>query len=130
MENTIKVAAEGEGLFLLFFNQQQATRLAFTKTYGRRLFDTGFDLFKRISIKSLSEQNDLYMISEFTDHRDAPTTMESWKAYYNWSGRQLIEIGGKKRTLYFDTENDTLYKETLDAIPYEVEIFPSRSWKP
>ncbi len=114
----------------LFFNQHQATRTAFGKTYGRRLFDIGFDLFKRISIKSLNELDDLYLVSEFTDQRDAPTTVESWKAYYNWSTRQLIEIGGQKRVLYFETRNDTLYKESTETSPYEVETFPSRPWKP
>jgi hypothetical protein len=130
MEDKIKEATWEQVLIQLFSKQQKATRIAFGKTYGSRMFDLGFDLFKRISIKTLSELDDLYLISEFTDHRDAPTTMETWKAFYNWATRQLTEIGGQKRVLYLDTGNDTLYKESHDNGSYQVEAFPSRSWKP
>eukprot|EP01132_Coremiostelium_polycephalum_P019883 gene19883-23643_t len=128
MEDKIKALTNEQELIQLLVQQQQIIRIAMEKTYSRRMFEVGFDLYKKITIKRVNEVDDLYLVTEFTDHQKAPTTLESWKAYYNWFSRQLIEIGGQKRVLYFETEDNKLHKETGNPTSCELETFTYRSW--
>ena len=111
---------------MFFFNQHHITRAAFDQTYSRKMYEIGLGLYKKVTIERLNKVDDLYLITEFTDHNEAPTTLESWKAYYNWATRQLIEIGGQKRVLYFETEKKIMYKESGDNYPIVLEVFRHR----
>jgi len=107
----------------LFVHQHSAIKAAICKIYRMDLVHVEPDFSSTITITRINTVDDLYTVTEKSEFKGVTTSTETWKAFLNWSTRHMLEIGGKQRTLVFDTVNGVLYKEMGDKFPFAVHTY-------